>query len=91
MKVEHLPEPELEFGGGDRHVDIRSGLSQFGPLDRGVPNAPGDIKIGLVGPPECLDGVTRWLELCRGPIDAKESRLPKKLSQTDNVAIGLTR
>lgn len=75
MRVERLPEPELEFGGGGRHVDIRFGLMQFGPLDRGSATAPGHIKVGLVGTPETMDGVTRWLEQCRAGLVAKDSHL----------------
>jgi hypothetical protein len=76
MMIEHLPEPELEFANGNRHVDIRFGLMDFGPLDRDSVRAPGDMKIGIVGTPETIEGVTRWLERCRGGIDAKPSRQP---------------
>ena len=48
MRAEFLEEPELEFGAGT-HVDIRYGLSAFGPLDRGTMTAPREIRVGLVG------------------------------------------
>jgi hypothetical protein len=76
MKIEHLPEPELEFAGGNRHVDIRFGLMDFGPLDRDSVRAPRDIKVGIVGTPETIEGITRWIERCRAGIDAKPSRQP---------------
>jgi hypothetical protein len=75
VKAEHLPEPELEFGGGGRHVDIKSGLVQYGPLDQGAPTAPRDIKVGIVGPPDAVEGLARWLGTCRTEIGAKDSRL----------------
>ena len=31
MKVDLIDEPELEFGGS-RHVDIRFGVANYGPL-----------------------------------------------------------
>ncbi len=76
MRIEHLPEPELEFANGNRHVDIRFGLMDFGPLDRGTVRAPGDIKVGIVGTSETIEGVTRWLERCKDGIEAKPSRQP---------------
>ena len=35
MKADFLHEPELEFGNGCRHVDVRFGLMHYGPLDAG--------------------------------------------------------
>src|ERR1700751_2294736 len=39
MKVFQLDEPELEFATG-RHVDIRFGISNYGPFDRGHKKRP---------------------------------------------------
>ena len=33
MTSELLLEPELEFGGGLRHIDIRFGIMAYGPFD----------------------------------------------------------
>lgn len=74
MNIEYLPEPELEFGGGGRSVDIRVGLLQHGPFDRGDARAPGDIKVGLVGTPETIDGVHRWLTRCQEGLPARPGR-----------------
>ena len=40
MKLHFIDEPELEFGGGGRHIDIRHGLAEHGPLDRGLASDP---------------------------------------------------
>jgi hypothetical protein len=47
MKPDLLEEPELEFGGLRRHVDIRQGLTLFGPLDsgEGSPRVDADRKL----------------------------------------------
>ena len=50
MKVEFLQEPELEFGVG-KHIDIKFGLMDYGPLDFDNPLAPKKIKLGVVGTP----------------------------------------
>lgn len=75
MELDFLQEPELEFGNG-RHVDIRFGLMNYGPLDYERPLAPREIKLGIVGTPETVEGVLRWLERCRDEIPAKPSRQP---------------
>lgn len=76
MYAEVLDEPQLEFGGGSRHIDPRFGLSTYGPADLNAPSAPSAIRIGLVGPADHLDGLRRWLERCREPIPAKDERYP---------------
>ena len=71
-----LPEPELEFYGGGRHIDIRYGLANFGPLDAGTELAPRSIRVGLVGTPATIEGAREWLERSRESIDAGASRQP---------------
>jgi hypothetical protein len=75
MKVGFLHEPELEFGAG-RHIDIKFGLMNYGPLDFDNPLAPKKIKLGIVGTPETIEGVVKWLEKCRAGIAAKTSKRP---------------
>ncbi len=53
MKIELIDEPELDFGGG-RHIDIRFGLRNYGPLDFESGLAPREITIGIVGTSETL-------------------------------------
>ena len=75
MKVQFLHEPELEFGTG-RHVDIRFGLMHHGPLDQLSPVCPRQIRIGIVGTAETVEGVEKWLERCSKGIEAKKSNQP---------------
>lgn len=75
MKVEHLQEPELEFGSG-RHVDIRFGLMAHGPVDYNHSSAPRQIRLGLVGTPQTIEAVEAWLARCQDGIAAKQSRQP---------------
>lgn len=75
MKLDFIEEPELEFGGLRRHVDIRQGLRQFGPLDA-TDGAPRRIRIGIVGTQQTVDGFLQWLERCKRGIAAKPSRQP---------------
>jgi hypothetical protein len=49
IEVSHIDEPELEFGGGGRYLDIRFGLMDYGPFDLTHSEAPRRIRIGIVG------------------------------------------
>jgi hypothetical protein len=75
MKVEFLQEPELEFGV-DRHVDVRSGIMNYGPVDFASPLAPKEIRLGIVGTSEAVEGVAKWFERCREQIPEKQSKQP---------------
>lgn len=76
MRLTKLPEPPLEFGNAVRHVDIRYGLIDNGPLDFGLDDAPTRIRVGIVGSAETVDGTARWLERCAEGLAAKRSRQP---------------
>lgn len=76
MEVAFLSEPELEFGGGLRHIDIRFGLMNYGPFDVTSDLAPKRVRVGIVGLPENVEKLRDWLLRCRGEIPAKESKQP---------------
>lgn len=73
-KTTFIEEPELEFGGG-RHIDIRFGLTHFGPLDAASRKGRA-VRLGLVGDAEGNDLLRSWLQGCREGVPAKESTLP---------------
>jgi hypothetical protein len=75
MKVSFLSEPELDFGNG-RHVDIRFGISDYGPHDVGEKLAPREIRVGIVGVPEHTELATAFLERCRTEIPGAQTRQP---------------
>jgi hypothetical protein len=78
MKIISLEEPELEFGGSQKHIDIRFGLAAYGPLDLLSDLAPRSIRLGLVGTSESIEGFRGWLERCSNGWDAKPgSKQPK--------------
>ena len=74
MRATVLNEPSLEFHGGARHVDPRHGVTDYGPADA-TADAPRTIRVGVVGPPQAVDGIRRFLDGCRRPIAAKNSDL----------------
>jgi len=85
MKISFLEEPELEFGAG-RHVDIRFGIMNYGPLDFDSRVAPHDVNLGIIGSPESIEGVRLWLERCRKELPAKHSKEdPEKPSNQPNL------
>jgi hypothetical protein len=75
IKLSFIDEPELEFGAG-KHIDIRFGLRNFGPLDIEDSKAPKAINVGIVGTPETIEGAVAWFDECRQGITAKTSNQP---------------
>jgi len=75
MKIDYLQEPELEFGGHGRDVDIRRGLTLYGPLDH-VEGKSRAVRVGVIGLARSNDGIISWLERCKAGIKAKTSRQP---------------
>jgi hypothetical protein len=75
MRLSLLEEPELEFAAG-RHIDIRFGLTDYGPLGRLAESPLHSIRVGIVGTSETLEGVSNWLDGCRTEIQAKASKRP---------------
>ena len=51
MKVELLEDHELEFGRRGRHIDIRFGIKENGPVSVDDSYAPREIKMGVVVTP----------------------------------------
>jgi len=75
MNADFFHEPNLEFGVG-KHIDIKFGLMNYGPLDFQVTTAPKKIKLGIIGTPETIEGVQKWIEKCRNGVPAKKSKRP---------------
>lgn len=75
MNIDFIDEPDLEFGDGGYHIDVRFGIMQHGPLDRGASTAPTQLRVGIVGTEETIEGVQSWLEKTRFGTPAKNSRL----------------
>jgi hypothetical protein len=76
MTVSLLPEPELQFANTGHHVDIRFGIRNHGPLALSDRLAPTEIRVGLIGTPETIQGVKDWLEHCRTGLPARLSKKP---------------
>ena len=76
MKIQLLEEPELEFGRQGRHVDIRFGITTHGPVSIEDPQAPKEIKLGIVGTGESMERFISWLNDCRNLVPAKLSKKP---------------
>lgn len=79
MRASVFNEPEVEVAGGAHHVDPRYGVADYGPVDYGTPGAKTEIRVGLVGPAEGVEGTRRWLERCRGMIPAKPNQKHPRL------------
>lgn len=67
-----LPEPDLEFGDGGRHLDPRYGLMTHGPLQP----KPGDVvRIGVIGTSETVEGVQGFMDRAMTGIPGVNDRL----------------
>jgi hypothetical protein len=59
LKIDVLPEPELEFANASRDVDPRRALAKHGPIDdRGLRT----IRLGLVGLADDIEAARVWLQ-----------------------------
>jgi hypothetical protein len=74
VKLDVRDEPLLEFACNARHVDPRHGIWDYGPIDA-TSTALRTIRAGIVGTPASVQGLRAWLDKCRLPIAAKDSRL----------------
>lgn len=72
MKLFHVEEPELEFGGEQRHIDIRYGLTDHGPLDRDRTRGH-SIDLGMVGDSASMEGLRHWLDRIDKGIESKDA------------------
>ncbi len=75
MKVTFISEPELQFAAG-KHIDVRFGIKNYSPFDSASRSAAKTVRLGIVGTPESVEGIVRWLDQCRQGIPAKPSKQP---------------
>jgi hypothetical protein len=75
MKLVLIPEPDLEFADGGRHLDPRFGVLRYGPLDASSSAEPRLIDVGIIGTSETIFALRSWLERCRDPMPGKATRL----------------
>ena len=71
----HLPEPLLEFAANGRHIDVRFGLMDYGPVDFATARTK-EIRLGVVGSSQTVGKLGDWLRRCEGGVPAKNSRQP---------------
>jgi hypothetical protein len=64
MKIHQFEEPLLEFGGA-RHIDIRYGISNYGPFDVSQAKRPACINTGVIGTPQTITELREWIDKCR--------------------------
>jgi hypothetical protein len=75
FSVLHLSEPLLEFAGNGRHVDVRFGLTDYGPVDFSTERTK-EVRLGVVGSAQTIGKLGDWPRRCEGRVPAKKSRQP---------------
>lgn len=78
MKLQVLPEPELEFGRG-KHVCPRAGISELDVYDSVLKVRRNHLWIGAVGVSNDLETLSKWMRRCRQSIPAKVNARQAKL------------
>lgn len=73
MKIEHLDEPDLQFGYG-KHIDIRFGIMNHSVFD--VKTNAKNIAIAVIGSNESIENFIDWITICKTEIPPKESKQP---------------
>src|SRR5262249_31927506 len=75
FSISHFAEPLLEFAGNGRHVDVRFGLTDYGPVDFSTDQTK-EVHLGVVGSSQTIGKFGDWLRRCERGIPAKSSRQP---------------
>jgi len=75
FSASHYSEPLLQFGGSGRHIDVRFGLTDFGPVDFTTDRTK-EIRLGIMGSSHTMGKFRDWLRRCEAGIPAKNSRQP---------------
>lgn len=78
MKLETIPEPELEFAR-DSYICPRIGIASFDVYDSKREIRRDKINIGAVGTERGLEKLRKWLERCQEPIAARSDTLQRNL------------
>ena len=76
MKLNHWPEPELEFGD-NTHICPRVGITEYNVYDINTPPRRDSIFLGAVGTGNNLEKLNQWIDKCSNYIRAtnKENKL----------------
>lgn len=64
-------EPDLIFMNGERALDPKAGIIQYGPFAAGEGQAGRELSVGIIGSGEEIQSAQQWLSRCRGPIDSE--------------------
>lgn len=73
MEARLIDEPELEFGYHGMHPDLRFGIMEHGPSDRGKERRPTAIKLAIVGTEKSIEDACQWLTSARAGFDGSGS------------------
>ena len=74
MEAQLIDEPELEFGFGGMHQDLRFGVMEHGPSDHGMDRKPSEIKLAIVGTERSIEDSCRWMTKARTGFDGSGSK-----------------
>lgn len=71
--VEVFDEPELQFGNGQKHIDPRQGLREFGPLQA---HAGAVVTVGVLGSSETCEAFANYIVEAQKGVEGDYKGLP---------------
>lgn len=74
MEAQLIPEPDLEFGQKGLHPDLRFGIMEYGPSDRGKERKPNEVRLAVVGTEQSIEDACVWLTAAKAGFDGSGSR-----------------
>jgi hypothetical protein len=87
-EIDHLDEPLLEFGYGQRLKDPKDGLFLFGPLED---RRPAEMRVGIIGTPKGIAVYRQWLDRARAFIPLADPEVKHRLAYPGFEAIFQTK
>jgi hypothetical protein len=74
VEAQLIDEPELEFGSGGMHPDLRFGVMEHGPSDRGMDRKPTEIKVAIVGTERSIEDSCGWIAKAEAGFEGSGSK-----------------
>lgn len=63
ISCQYLEEPLLCFANGQKHIDPKFGISQFGPKSYSpLKRHPSQVRVGFIGSAETIEVAKQWME-----------------------------
>ncbi len=87
VELLHIPEPRLTFGFGQKLVDVRDGITLFGPFTQD--KLTGQLNVGIIGPRVQRKALKDYLEKIHKPVYNEKQELARPFFPGLEAAFGI--